>query len=125
MRWFLLPILFTLVACEEQAPRRSLATGKSTVPTNAKGNINPTNLNRNTPAKDNADVTDSGTTANALHPRCQSAIRCLYAQTPAYSQGDDGLENYIGTKIGNSEYEDPGLCAPTAMGILIKAVLSE
>ena len=60
-----------------------------------------------------------------LHTRCQSAYRCFFARMPTYEQDDTGLENYIGNRIGTTNYRDPGLCAPTAAAMVLTAVVDE
>lgn len=62
---------------------------------------------------------------NKLHSRCQSSVRCFYSNMPVYQQGYTGLESYIGSKIGVSNYQDQGICTPTAAAMMLRAVIDE
>ena len=104
----LLPLLF-LLSCNDQIGARTVAGNAVENPTNPNG---------------------TGTTPNIpvpskLNSRCQSSVRCFFANMPVYQQDNSGLESYIGSKIGISNYQDPGLCAPTAAAMMLRAVVDE
>jgi hypothetical protein len=104
--------MFLLTSCQEDiASRSTIAKAKTVdVPVDdpvieERKNVSPTNT--------------------GLHSRCQSNSRCLFARMPIYDQDAIGLENYIGNKIGISDYRDSGLCAPTAAAMVLRAALDE
>ena len=101
--------LFLVISCQESLGRRPLINGTVEDPAATGGaNTSP-----------NIPITTK------LHARCQSTYRCFFARMPAYQQDDTGLENYIGNRIGRTNYRDPGLCAPTAAAMVLRAVVDE
>ncbi len=108
MRHFRLLILFTLIACQDNIPSRS------TISDSAVNSAPPSSTGQTTSFR-----------STQLHSRCQSSARCFYAQMPVYNQNNFMLENYVGNKIGVSQYHDAGLCAPTSGAMVLRAVLSE
>lgn len=105
--------LLMLVSCQENLRSRSLVDDSIRA---------PAGTSNNTPDTPNVPAPEA---SNKLHPRCQSSYRCLYATMPVYDQDATGLENYIGNKIGISNYNDPGLCAPTSAAMILRAALNE
>ena len=109
MKIFALLPLFLVISCQENLGKRALVHPNVKDPT-ATGGAN-TSPNIPIPPK--------------LNGRCQSAYRCFFARMPTYQQDDSGLETYIGNRIGTTNYRDPGLCAPTAAAMILRAVVDE
>jgi len=101
--------LFLVISCQESLGKRALVRPTVKDPATTEG----ANASPNVPM------------APKLHARCQSTYRCFFARMPVYQQDDSGLETYIGSRIGTSNYSDPGLCAPTAAAMVLRAVVDE